>query len=89
MFENTLPNSITRKKAPDKQAVSFLSALVKFHWHCTANMWYNFTMKKRTSYTLSENAKQLLAKIAAKNGISRTAMLEILIREKAKQEGVQ
>lgn len=46
-------------------------------------------MKKRTSYTLSEQGKQLLAKLAEKYGISQTAMLEVLIREKAKQEKVE
>ena len=45
--------------------------------------------KKRTSYNLSEQAKQLLAKLAEKYGISQTAMLEVLIREKAKQEDVK
>jgi replication initiation and membrane attachment protein DnaB len=46
-------------------------------------------LKKRTSYTLSEQAKQLLAKLAEKYSISQTAMLEVLIREKAKQEDVK
>lgn len=46
-------------------------------------------MKKRTSYTLSEEAKRLLARLAEKLGVSQTAVLEILIREKAKQEEVK
>lgn len=46
-------------------------------------------MKKRTSYTLSEEAKRLLALLAKKYGISQTALLEVLIREKAKQEDVK
>lgn len=46
-------------------------------------------MKKKTSYTLSSEAKQLLAKLAKKYGISQTAMLEILLREKAKTESIQ
>jgi len=46
-------------------------------------------MKKRTSYNLSEQAKQLLAKLAAHYGISMTAALEVLIREKAKEAGIK
>lgn len=47
-------------------------------------MWY----KQRTSFTLSVQAKQLLAQLAVKSGISRTAVLEMLIREKAKKKDV-
>ncbi|NDJ59819.1 MAG: ribbon-helix-helix protein, CopG family [Chloroflexi bacterium] len=46
-------------------------------------------MKKKTSYSLSEEAKRLLALLAEKLGVSQTAVLEILIREKAKQEDVK
>jgi hypothetical protein len=46
-------------------------------------------VKKRTSYTLSDEAKRLLAKLAEKMGISQTAVLEVIIREKAKQEDVK
>lgn len=46
-------------------------------------------MKTKTSYTLSDEAKRLLAQLAKKYGISQTAMLEVLIREKAKQENVR
>ena len=45
-------------------------------------------MKKKTSFTLSEEAKQLLDLLAKKQGINQTAYLEITIREKAKQEGI-
>jgi replication initiation and membrane attachment protein DnaB len=46
-------------------------------------------MKRRTSYTLSEEAKRLLAELAKQYGISQTAMLEVLIRERAKQDNVK
>ena len=44
--------------------------------------------KKKTSITLTEEAKRLLQELAKKNGISQTAYLEITIREKAKQAGI-
>jgi hypothetical protein len=45
--------------------------------------------KKKTSITLTEKAKELLAKIAEAQGISQTAVIELLIREKAKQENIK
>ena len=52
-------------------------------------MRYNQSMNKSkpTSFRLSEQARRLLAQLADQYGISQTAMLEILIREKAKQDG--
>jgi predicted DNA-binding protein len=41
---------------------------------------------KQTSFRLSVEAHRLLEELAAKLGISQTAVLEILIREMAKQE---
>jgi predicted transcriptional regulator len=48
-------------------------------------------MKKKnpTSIRLSDEAKRLLALLADQLGISQVAVLEILIREKAKREGVK
>jgi predicted transcriptional regulator len=47
-------------------------------------------MKKNpTSIRLSDEAKRLLALLAEAFGISQVAVLEILIREKAKKEGVK
>lgn len=43
----------------------------------------------KTSFSLSEEALRLLKLIAEKNGISKTAVLEIIIREKAKAENVK
>ena len=40
-------------------------------------------MKYKTSFSLSEEALRLLKAIAEKNGISKTAVLEIIIRQKA------
>ena len=45
-------------------------------------------MKRATSFRLSKEALYLLAQIARKNGISQTAVLEIIIREKARSEGI-
>ncbi len=42
----------------------------------------------KTSFTLTEEAKRLLEELAKKYGVSQTAILELLIREKAKQEGL-
>jgi predicted DNA-binding protein len=40
---------------------------------------------KQTSFRLSVEAHQLLEEIAKKLGITQTAVLEILLREKAKE----
>ena len=45
--------------------------------------------KGPTSFRLSSEGKDLLEKLAEKWGVNRTAMLEILIRERAKKEGVK
>ncbi len=44
--------------------------------------------KSPTSIRLTKVAKYLLKALADKQGISQAAMLEILIREKAKTEGI-
>jgi len=46
-------------------------------------------VKKKTSVTLSDEALRLLALLANKYGINRTAFLEIFIREKAKAENLE
>ena len=43
---------------------------------------------KTRSFRLSDEAYILLEALGRKKGINRTAMLEILIREKAEAEGV-
>jgi len=43
-------------------------------------------MKKTTNFRLTEEAIALLDALATARGISRTAMLEIIIREAAKKE---
>lgn len=45
-------------------------------------------MKKKTSVSLTEEALQLLKKLAVKSGVSKSAMLEFMIREKAKTENI-
>lgn len=49
----------------------------------------NGMSKQPTSVRLSDTAKRLLAKLAEKFGVSQAAMLEIIIREKAKKERVK
>lgn len=46
------------------------------------------TDKKKRSFTLSEEADRLLEATARKLGVSKTAILEIAIREKAERERV-
>jgi len=45
--------------------------------------------KKKTSVTLSGEALRLLELLSKKYGISRTAFLEVVIREKAKSEAIE
>ncbi len=45
-------------------------------------------LKVKRSYTLTDEADELIEKIALKNGISKSAVLEIIIRESAKNYGV-
>lgn len=45
-------------------------------------------LRRKTSVTLSDEALNLLEAIAKKLGISKTAVLEIIIREKAKTENI-
>jgi predicted transcriptional regulator len=45
--------------------------------------------KQLTSMRLSPEAKRLLAKLAEALGISQAAVLELVIREKARRERVQ
>lgn len=44
--------------------------------------------KKPCTYTLSEGAKQLLCKLATANNRSYSSMLETLIKNAAKTEGL-
>jgi hypothetical protein len=44
--------------------------------------------KRNTSHRLSEDARRLLAALAEKYGMSQTAILELVIREKAKSDGI-
>ena len=43
---------------------------------------------KTMSFRLTPEARRLLAALAEKKGISKTAVLEILIRQEAKEEGL-
>ena len=49
---------------------------------------FNMSTRKKRSFTLTEEADALLDKLSEKYGISKTAVLEILIRERAKAEDV-
>jgi hypothetical protein len=46
-------------------------------------------MKQRTSYSLSQEAKDLLAQLSKHFAISQAATLEIIIRQTAKSEGIK
>lgn len=47
------------------------------------------TTKKSTTIRLSEDARGLLARIAAKLGVSQAAVMEMALRLLAKREGVK
>lgn len=48
----------------------------------------NKKLRVKRSYTITDEADKLLEAIAQKNGISKSAMLELIIRESAKNQGV-
>ena len=45
--------------------------------------------KHATSVRLTDEGKRLLAALARKFGISQASVLELLIRDKAKKEGIK
>jgi hypothetical protein len=45
-------------------------------------------MKQRTGFRLSPEAMALLEALAEANGISKTAVLELAIRDTAKKQGI-
>ena len=45
-------------------------------------------MKQHTGFRLSEEALRLLDALAAQHGLNRTAALEMLIRQAARQQGI-
>lgn len=45
-------------------------------------------IKSQISLRLTEEAQELLRLMAEEKGISKTAMLEIILREKADDEGI-
>ena len=51
-------------------------------------MWYAVDMKQSKNFRLSEEAWSLLSALAVRHGIARTAVLEMLIREAARQQGI-
>jgi hypothetical protein len=54
----------------------------------TSTTLYHWHMKQQTGFRLSEEALRLLDAMAAANGISRTAVLEMAIRTEAKKQGM-
>lgn len=46
-------------------------------------------MKKRTSHALSEECKRLLRLLSKRFGLSQASVIEMLVREKARQEGLE
>jgi predicted transcriptional regulator len=51
-------------------------------------MRYTFFMKALMSIRISQEAKDLLVRLAKHFGISQTAILELAIRQLAKQESI-
>ena len=45
-------------------------------------------MRQHTGFRLSEEALRLLDALATRHGLNRTAALEMLIREAARQQGI-
>jgi hypothetical protein len=41
------------------------------------------------SFRLTEEARRILDELAARQGISRTALLEVMLRDVAKREGIR
>ncbi len=52
-------------------------------------MLYTCNMKRRTSHTLSEECKRLLRLLSERFGLSQASVIEFLVREKARQEGLE
>lgn len=52
-------------------------------------MYYTVGMKQPVHFRFSQEAVTLLQRMADANGISRTAMLEIAIREAAQKRGMR
>lgn len=50
---------------------------------------YNSGMKKKTSVSLSDEAKRLIELLAKKHGVSKSDVLELALREKADRDGVK
>ena len=50
---------------------------------------YNSSMRPTTSFRLTPEARAMLDAMSKENGISHTAMMELLIREGAKKRGVR
>ena len=44
-------------------------------------------VRRRSNFKLTEEAKELLRRMAEEQGISMTAVLELLIRQAAKERG--
>jgi predicted DNA-binding protein len=45
--------------------------------------------KHKTSFTISDECKQLLQLLSARLGISRAGIIEMLVREKAQKENIR
>ena len=59
--------------------------------HCLTMLNFRYTMpnmKQSVGFRLTEEALRLLDAMASANGISRTAVLEIAIRDAAKKQGI-
>jgi hypothetical protein len=52
-------------------------------------MWYNECMKRSTSYSLSPEGLNLIARLAELLGVSQAAVIEMGVRELAKLHKVK
>ena len=44
--------------------------------------------KRKSTFTISNKAKLLLVEMAKEYGLSQSSMLEVIIRDRAKEEGL-
>ncbi len=51
-------------------------------------VWYIYGMKQKISDTLSEECRRLLRLLSERFGVSQAAVIELLVREKAREEGI-
>jgi hypothetical protein len=75
-------------EATTRTPIALATGLHVLVWYTI--VWYTVNMvKKQTSIRMSDTAKELVVLLAARLGISQSAVLELAIRTLAKREGIQ